>query len=508
MRGIFSLFLLTAFSMVLAGCAAMSGPTLTERTVRSDQFMDEARSAITGTAEKQPDYKAAASYYERAARNGSAEAAYALAAMYRDSQIWENDDAATRQKTFFWMREAAVGGWTQAMYELAVYYYEGKGVEPDPVEALSWLEKAAENNHVLAQRFLGALYLNGANAEGKVTVKPDPKKGASWYLRAAYNGDGQSQAVMGTLYMTGKGIEKDSIQAIKWNKLAASKGLSGAQKRLSSLYADQKRRSNYEQAIVMYREDFAKGDAHAGYNLGRLFYYAPAPYNNVRQAVKLFQTTAGAVGSSALMMGVASEEGKGVPQNFAEAVNWYKKAVELGQNEAYAYLGAAYLDGRGVPVDEAEAVKLLQTGAEKGDARSQRRLAVLYTQGKGLPYDYEKALHWSVEAARGGDVQAMYLAGAMYEKGIGASRDVEQARHWYRQATSSAPEQGEAVREESIASWKRDSQKAIERLDKEAAEEKNRVEAEAKAAEARAAEEAAAAKSDSQVPPPPSPSAQ
>lgn len=492
MRGISSFLFLTALSLALAGCAAMSGPTLTERTVKNDQLYEQAKAALAGTESKQPDYRTAASLYEEAARNGSAEAAYALAAMYRDSLIADKDDDATRQKAFFWMREAAVGGWPQAMYELAVFYYEGKGVEPDPKESLAWLEKAAARNNVLAQRFLGALYLNGAHADGKVTVKPDAKKGASWYLRAAYNGDGPSQAVMGTLYMTGKGIEKDSTQAIKWNRLAAGKGLAGAQTRLASLYAEQKRRSNYEQAIVLFREDFAKGDAHAGYNLGRLYYYAPPPYTNVRQAVKLFQATAEAVGSSALMMGVAYEEGKGVPQNFTEAADWYKKAVELGQNEAHAYLGAAYLDGRGVPADEAEAARLFQAGAYRGDARSQRNLAVLYTQGKGVPYDYEKALNWSIEAAKGGDVQAMYLAGAMYEKGIGAERDVEQARRWYRQAAGYAPEQSEAVREESVSSWKRDSQKAIERLDKEAAEEKARAEAEAKAAEeaARAEREA------------------
>lgn len=475
-----NVFLFVTLAMALTGCAALSGPTLTERSTKNVELYTLGQNAIAGTEEKRPDYKAAAAYYERAARNGSAEAAYALAALYRDSLIVDENGETTREKSFFWMLESAVGGWTQAQYEVAVYYYEGKGVAPDSAKALAWLERAAENNHVLAQRFLGALYLNGANADGKVTVKPDAKKGASWYLRAAYNDDGPSQAVMGMLYMTGKGIEKDNVQAIKWNRLAAAKGEAGAQKRLSSLYGAQKRRSNYEQAILLHREDFAKGDASAGYSLGRIYYYAPAPYANLRQAVKLFASTAGKVGASALMMGVASEEGKGTPQDFAEAVSWYKKAVAAGQNEAYAYLGSAYLDGRGVPADEAEAIKLLQTGAEKGDARSQRRLAVLYTQGKGVPYDYEKALHWAVEAARHGDVQAMYVAGVMYEKGVGTSRDVEQARRWYQHAVDFSAGQHEFVREEATALWKRDSKTALQRLDKEAAEEKiNAAEAEA-----------------------------
>lgn len=487
-------FFLLVLSLLFTGCAAMYGPTLTERAAKNDELFGKGQAAVVGNTVQQPDYKAAAGYYEKAARNGSAEGAYALAALYRDSLIKDEGDDKIRDKMFFWMREAAVGGWAQAQYELAVFYYEGKGVAPDPAEALVWLERAAGSNHMLAQRFLGALYLNGAAADGKMTVKPDAKKGAEWYLRAAYNGDGPSQAVMGALYMTGKGIEKDSVQAIKWNRLAAKKGLAGAQQRLSALYADQKRRNSYERAIILNRDDFAAGDAQAGYNLGRIYYYAPAPYTNLRQAVKLFEATSGKVAASALMMGVAAEEGKGVPQDFARSFEWYKKAAAMGQSEAYAYLGAAYLDGRGIPVDEDKAVAMFQAGADKGNARSQRRLALLYTQGRGVPYDYEQALRWSAEAAGGGDVQAMYLTGAMFEKGIGTGRNVEQARHWYQQAANFSGAGDEVVREEASASWKRDAQKALERLDQEAkAEEEARAAGEtgeAKPAESGTAEDA------------------
>jgi TPR repeat protein len=472
--------LLLALPVALSGCAALSGPTITERQAKSGELYARGRDALAGEGQRQgPDYAAAGRYYERAARNGSAEAAYALAALYRDALLTDaggNEAARDREKTFFWMREAAVGGWPQAQYELAVFYYSGKGTDPDPAESLQWIEKAAENNHILAQRFLGALYLNGADADGQFTVKPDARKGAAWYLRAAYNDDGPSQAVVGALYMTGTGIERDHIQAIKWSRLAAAKGEADAQKRLSALYADQKRQSGYEQAILVQREDFAKGDARAGYTLGRIYYYAPAPYQNPRQAVKLFRETGGKVGASALMMGVACEEGKGAPQNFAEAVEWYRKAVALGQHEAYAYLGSAYLDGRGVPANEESGVAFLRQGAEKGDARSQRCLAVLYTQGTGVPYDYEEALRWSLEAAKGGDIQAMYLAGAMYEKGIGASRSMEDARRLYQHAVDMASAD-EFVRREDAASWKRDAQKALERLEAEAAAEKTRGEA-------------------------------
>ena len=471
MRGGYIVFLLMV-SLVCSGCAASHGPTLSERVAQNAETYGQGRAAVAGTEQKAADYAAAACYYERAARNGSAEAAYALAALYRDKLLGEESDDKTRENMFFWMHEAAVGGWAQAQYEVAVFCYEGKGVVANSQQALFWLEKAAENNHVLAQRFLGALYVNGANAGGKVTVKPDPKKGAAWYLRAAYNDDGPSQAVLGSLYMAGTGLEKDSIQAIRWNRMAAAKGQAGAQERLATLYADQKRRSNYEQSIILYRDDFAKGDASAGYSLGRIYYYAPMPYNNVGQAIKLFRATAETSGASALMLGVATEEGKGAAQNFAEAASWYKKAASMGQNEAYAYLGGAYLDGRGVAADDVEALRLFQIGADGGDARSQRHLAVLYSQGKGVLYDYQKALYWSEEAAKGGDVQAMCLTAAMYEGGIGTTRNLEEARRWYQHAVDFVPGQYEFVREESAASWKQNAKNALVRLEKEIALEK------------------------------------
>ena len=51
------------------------------------------------------------------------------------------------------------------------------------------------------------------------------------------------------------------------------------------------------------------------------------------------------------------KEGKGVPQDDAEAVKWYRKAAEQGHADAQTILGMMYKEGKGVPQDDAEAVK-------------------------------------------------------------------------------------------------------------------------------------------------------
>jgi TPR repeat protein len=50
-------------------------------------------------------------------------------------------------------------------------------------------------------------------------------------------------------------------------------------------------------------------------------------------------------------------KGRGVPQDDAEAVKWYRKAAEQGDANAQYNLGQGYGDGQGVPQDHAEAVK-------------------------------------------------------------------------------------------------------------------------------------------------------
>ncbi len=47
-------------------------------------------------------------------------------------------------------------------------------------------------------------------------------------------------------------------------------------------------------------------------------------------------------------LGLMYMEGKGVPQDDAEAVKWYRKAAEQGVTEAQYNLGLMYDDGRGV----------------------------------------------------------------------------------------------------------------------------------------------------------------
>src|SRR4029077_12512676 len=57
--------------------------------------------------------------------------------------------------------------------------------------------------------------------------------------------------------------------------------------------------------------------------------------------------------------------GQGVPQDYAEAAKWYRKAADQGFAEAQSNLGAMYAKGQGVPQDYVEAYKWFDLAAAR-----------------------------------------------------------------------------------------------------------------------------------------------
>ena len=66
-----------------------------------------------------------------------------------------------------------------------------------------------------------------------------------------------------------------------------------------------------------------------------------------------------------------------------------------------------YANGQGVPQDYAEAVKWYRKAAEQGDAVAQYNLGVMYKKGDGVPQDYVQAHVWFNLAAAKGDKDAV-----------------------------------------------------------------------------------------------------
>ena len=72
----------------------------------------------------------------------------------------------------------------------------------------------------------------------------------------------------------------------------------------------------------------------------------------------------------------------------------YSLSAEQGFAKAQFNLGLTYDNGRGVPQDYKEAVKWYRLSAEQGDASAQINLGSNYSNGQGVPQDYVLAHMW------------------------------------------------------------------------------------------------------------------
>ena len=68
--------------------------------------------------------------------------------------------------------------------------------------------------------------------------------------------------------------------------------------------------------------------------------------------------------------------GRGVPQDHAETVKWYRRAAEQGYTKAQYNLGVRYRDGRGVPRDYVQAHMWFSLAASRSPLDEDRDLAV------------------------------------------------------------------------------------------------------------------------------------
>lgn len=126
-------------------------------------------------------------------------------------------------------------------------------------------------------------------------------------------------------------------------------------------------------------------------------------------------------------LGALYHLGRGVPQDYVQAVHWYRKAAEQGSVRAQFNLGEMYYRGKGIPKNLAQAARWLRSAAEQGDARAQLNLGIMFHKGQGIPRNPVQAAHWYKKAAEQGQTRARLNLGIMYYKGHGVPKDPVQA---------------------------------------------------------------------------------
>jgi TPR repeat protein len=218
----------------------------------------------TGALGLQVDHERAYHLYLQAAKQNHAAASYRVA-------VCNEIGAGTRRdppRAAAFYRKAASLGDTPAMYKLGMILLNGLLGEPkNPREAISWLQRAAEqadeeNPHALHELGLlheipnsplvpyDAAYAKGLFTQaaqlgytpsqyklgqcyeyGSLTCPVDPRRSIAWYTKAAEKGDAEAELALSGWYLTGsEGVLKQSdSEAYLWARRAANKGLGKAE---------------------------------------------------------------------------------------------------------------------------------------------------------------------------------------------------------------------------------------------------------------------------------------
>ena len=86
---------------------------------------------------------------------------------------------------------------------------------------------------------------------------------------------------------------------------------------------------------------------------------------------------------------------------------WFRKAADQGDAVAEFLLGNQYANGKGVPQDYSEAMIWFQRAVGQGHAVAKLHLGVMYAEGRGVPQDYVLAHMWFSLAAAQGEKRAV-----------------------------------------------------------------------------------------------------
>jgi len=173
------------------------------------------------------DYATALALLGPEASRGDANAESVLGLMYVNGQGVPHDPI----QALYWLTKAANQGVAAAQNQVALIYCTGgPGVTQDLAQAAIWFRKAADQDDATAQENLAIMYDNGQG------VAQDYAAAVYWFRRAAGHGDLTAELNLGLMYNAGQGVTKDSVAAVGWWSKAADRGYADAQNNLGAAY--------------------------------------------------------------------------------------------------------------------------------------------------------------------------------------------------------------------------------------------------------------------------------
>lgn len=163
----------------------------------------------------------------QAALDGRTEAIFEIGSRLADGRGVARDVKLAAR----WFEQAAASGHGPSQYRLASLYREGKGIAKDSALAFQWFDRAAAQGHVLAMHNAAVLLAEGVHGT------PDYAGAALWFKRAAEHGVKDSQFNIAILFARGLGVNQNLTESYHWFAIAAAQGDPDAAKKRDDIGA-------------------------------------------------------------------------------------------------------------------------------------------------------------------------------------------------------------------------------------------------------------------------------
>lgn len=247
-----------------------------------------------------------------------------------------------------------------------------------------------------------------------------------YFDRANSLGSLRATVAVADAYLSGSGVPKDESKAIELFKRAASQGDTDAVIQLGQFYSVGPSK-NLELAIN-WLSSVEDGDVYIA--LGELYF---TEVHNDALALKWYRKAADLNKPLAYKkLGWHYYHGRGVPQDYEQAIEWDKLAWDT-YPEVAARIGDSYSNLG----DTAQMLSWLERGVARGDGYSAFLLAVGYQyQTRGMRKDIDKAIAFYKKAIERGYTLSLLNLGDIYLDGWLGAKNVQLAIKYFQEALS------------------------------------------------------------------------
>ncbi|POG65696.1 uncharacterized protein OCT59_024394 [Rhizophagus irregularis] len=239
------------------------------------------------------------------------------------------------QEIYNWLLNNQVN--SNSIFLLGYFYYYRIETSENNEKAFNLFINASENNHILAQSFVGECYQYGYG-----TIKND-KLAFEHFEKVANKNFTYGKFKIGSYYMEGIGIKKDLKKGIYWYEIAANNG------NMISIH-----------------------------DLGIFYLYGIGVEKDFNKAFELFKQSAeGGNLIGMISLGFCYERGIGTKIDKQKAFELYQKSANLGSKIAQYNVGNMYGNGNGITKDIDKAIYWYEKSAKQGYQDAQNKLKIL-----------------------------------------------------------------------------------------------------------------------------------